>query len=87
MRFSTNVAFGLFSVALMGFNHVVADELDDKLGDAAKVEGEAATSTAIIDKPTFTVSRTELHLDDSFVTDTFSPALPPQGSVLRAVHR
>lgn len=61
MRFSPNVAFGLFSVALMGF--VRADELDDKLGDAAKVAEEvisSATPSAVVEKPTFTVSRTEL---------------------------
>lgn len=63
MRFSTNVAFGLFSVALLGFNNVVADELDEKLGDAAKVAEEStstSTSAASIEKPTFTVSCAEL---------------------------
>lgn len=53
MRFTRNVAFGLFTVAVMGFGNVAADELDDLSKDAA---APAATSTSAIEKPTFTVS-------------------------------
>ncbi|KAI5810651.1 calnexin [Pyronema omphalodes] len=51
MRFTRNVAFGLFTVAVMGFGNVAADELDDLSKDAA---APAATSTSAIEKPTFT---------------------------------
>lgn len=56
MRFARNVAFGLFSVALVGFgNFAVADEFDDVLGDAASSSTStvATTSTVAIVKPTF----------------------------------
>lgn len=62
MRFARNVAFGLFSVALMGFgNFAVADELDDVFGDAAGSSSTTtstvtSTSTIAIEKPTFSVS-------------------------------
>ena len=57
MRFSRNVAFGLFSVALMGLGSpVFADEIDDALGNDAAAA--SASTTAVSDKPTFTVSFT-----------------------------
>jgi calnexin len=59
MRFDAAVAYGLFSVALMGFGNVAfADELDDVLGDAAtkSVASSSTATTSAIDKPTFTVS-------------------------------
>jgi calnexin len=54
MRFTRNVAFGLFTVAVMGFGNVVADELDDLSKDAAAPA--AASASSVIEKPTFTVS-------------------------------
>jgi calnexin len=52
MRFTRNVAFGLFSVALMGMTR--ADDIDDILGDAASTSTSTSTSTtAAIEKPTF----------------------------------
>jgi hypothetical protein len=60
MRFARNVAFGLFTVALVGFGNMVhADEIDDVLGDAAAASpstSSSSTSSASIEKPTFSVS-------------------------------
>ena len=57
MRFARNVAFGLFSIALMGFgNTVFADEIDDALGDDPTPSSSSSSSTVAIEKPTFTVS-------------------------------
>ncbi|CAZ84531.1 unnamed protein product [Tuber melanosporum] len=54
MRFNTKVAFGLFSVALLGFGNLAfADEIDDALGDAATSSATSSSTTAAIDKPTF----------------------------------
>ncbi|PWW74455.1 Calreticulin-domain-containing protein [Tuber magnatum] len=55
MRFDSKVAFGLFSVALVGFGNVAfADEIDDALGDAATPSAaSSSTATVAIDKPTF----------------------------------
>lgn len=55
MRFDARVAYGLMSVALMGFGGVMADDIDDALGDAASVvSSEAAAATSAIAKPAFT---------------------------------
>lgn len=58
MRFARNVAFGLFSIALMGFgNTVFADDIDDALGDdPTPSSSTSSSSTVAIEKPTFTVS-------------------------------
>lgn len=57
MRFDARVAYGLMSVALMGFGGVMADDIDDALGDAASVvSSEAAAAISAIAKPAFTVS-------------------------------
>lgn len=54
MRFDARVAYGLMTVALMGFGGVMADDIDDILGDATPASTELS-STAIT-KPSFTVS-------------------------------
>jgi hypothetical protein len=58
MRFARNVAFGLFSIALMGFGNVFADEIDDVLEEPASssTTTTSTSTTASIAKPTFTVS-------------------------------
>lgn len=58
MRFDARVAYGLMSVALMGFSGVMADELEDLLGDAAAspASPSPSSSTIAIAKPSFTVS-------------------------------
>lgn len=53
MRFDATVAFGLFSVALLGMGNVAfADELDDLDATTAT----PSSSTIAIERPTFTVS-------------------------------
>lgn len=59
MRFDARVAYGLLSVALVGFGGVMADEIDDVLGDSAASPASAAepsSTTVAISKPAFTVS-------------------------------
>jgi calnexin len=59
MRFAGKVAFGLFTVALLGFGNLArADDIDDVLGDAATSSTTASGSTSTttgIEKPTFSV--------------------------------
>jgi calnexin len=55
MRFDATVAFGLFSVALLGLGNVAfADELDD-------LDAAPSPSTPAIEKPIFTVSSSFVH--------------------------
>lgn len=56
MRFDARVAYGLMSVALVGFGGVMADDIDDVLGDHAASPASAAEPSSTISKPTFTVS-------------------------------
>jgi calnexin len=53
MRFDARVAYGLMTVALMGFGGVIADEIEDVLGDAA-ASPLPSSSTVAIAKPSFT---------------------------------
>lgn len=56
MRFDACVAYGLMSVALMGFGGVMADDIDDILGDAAAAPSSPDATASTINKPNFTVS-------------------------------
>lgn len=63
MRFDARVAYGLMSVALVGFSGVMADDIDDILGDSAASPASAAESSSTpiaISKPSFTVSRSDI---------------------------
>lgn len=59
MRFDARVAYGLMSVALVGFGGVMADDIDDILGDSAASPAsvaEPSSTTVAISRPAFTVS-------------------------------
>ncbi|KAL7274700.1 hypothetical protein RUND412_002372 [Rhizina undulata] len=69
MRFESRVALGLFSVALVGFNGVAADDIDDILGDASSSISSAAPSSTAVAKPNFTPSAIKAPFFEQFTDD------------------
>lgn len=89
MRFDARVAYGLMSVALVGFSGVMADEIDDILGDSAASPAsvaEPSSTTVAILKPSFTV-RSLSNIGICSMANHYHSAYCYQSTLLRTVHR